>query len=49
VRCAGHGAAAGAATVLMQRLAGMLKRDCVEPVQELVDIDKFFVSVRGSF
>jgi len=33
--------------VLMRRLAGMLQRHCVEPVQELVDIDKFLVSVRG--
>ena len=29
------------------RLAGMLQRHCVEPVQELVDIDKFLVSVRS--
>jgi hypothetical protein len=33
--------------LLMQRLAGMFQRQCVEPAQELVDIDKFLVSVRG--
>ena len=33
--------------VLMRRLAGTLQRHCVEPAQELVDIDKFLASVRG--
>jgi len=33
--------------VLMRRIAGMLQRHCVEPFQELVDIDKFLVSVSG--